>query len=215
MQPGDDVDAVGRQVGGRVLDGGEYRTVTISRTYNAPVDDVWDACTNRERIPRWFLPVSGDLRLGGRYQLEGNAGGIVERCDPPSSFRATWEFGGQVSWIELRLSPEPDAGAGDRTRLELEHIVPADGHWDEYGPGAVGVGWDLALFGLGLHVPTGEAVDRDEAAAWLASAEGQAFVSASARLWGEAHAAGGADRSEAGAAAGRTAAAYTGVEPRA
>ena len=30
-----------------------------------------------ERIPRWFLPVSGDLRLGGRYQLEGNAGGEV------------------------------------------------------------------------------------------------------------------------------------------
>ena len=34
---------------------------------DAAIDDVWDACTNPERIPRWFLPVSGDLRLGGRY----------------------------------------------------------------------------------------------------------------------------------------------------
>jgi uncharacterized protein YndB with AHSA1/START domain len=49
--------------------------VTITQVYAAPVEDVWDACTNPARIPRWFLPVSGELRLGGRYQLEGNAGG--------------------------------------------------------------------------------------------------------------------------------------------
>src|SRR5882724_8555264 len=29
----------------------------------------WDAMTNAERIPRWFLPISADLRLSGRYQL--------------------------------------------------------------------------------------------------------------------------------------------------
>lgn len=38
---------------------------------------MWDACTDPERIPRWFLPISGDLRLNGRYQLEGNAGGAI------------------------------------------------------------------------------------------------------------------------------------------
>nr|BFE78633.1 hypothetical protein GCM10020093_012340 [Planobispora longispora] len=36
--------------------GGEARTVTISRTYDAPVDDVWDACTNPERIPGGSCP---------------------------------------------------------------------------------------------------------------------------------------------------------------
>ena len=72
-----------------MLEAGEARTVTISadlRTRRSTT--LWDACTNAERIPRWFLPVSGDLRLGGRYQLEGNAGGTIERCDPPRSLRA-------------------------------------------------------------------------------------------------------------------------------
>src|SRR6266542_4954669 len=93
------INAVRRTVGTRVLEAGEARTVTISQVYDATIDDVWDACTNPERIPRWFLPISGDLRLHGRYQLEGNAGGTIERCDPPKSFAATWEYGGEVSWI--------------------------------------------------------------------------------------------------------------------
>ena len=58
-----EINAVRRQVGRRVLEAGEAHTVTISRSYAATVDDVWDACTNPERIPRWFLPVSGDLRV--------------------------------------------------------------------------------------------------------------------------------------------------------
>ena len=126
------ISAVRRQVGSRVLEAGEARVVTISRPYAAALDDVWDACTNSERIPRWLLPVSGELRLGGRYQLEGNAGGVVERCDPPRSFAATWEYGGDVSWIELRLDPD-----GDGTRFTLEHIAHVDdARWAEFGPGA-------------------------------------------------------------------------------
>ena len=31
--------------------------------------DLWEALTSAERIPRWFAPVSGDLRLGGRFQV--------------------------------------------------------------------------------------------------------------------------------------------------
>ena len=104
------VNAVRREVGTRVLEAGDARTVTISQTYDAGIDDVWDACTNPERIPRWFLPVSGDLRLHGRYQLEGNAGGTISRCDPPNGFDATWEYGDSVSWIELRLSRLPADG---------------------------------------------------------------------------------------------------------
>jgi uncharacterized protein YndB with AHSA1/START domain len=116
------INEVSREVGSRVLEAGQARTTTISQTYRASPDDVWDACTNAERIPRWFLPVSGELRLGGRYQLEGNAGGTIERCNPPRSFAATWEFGGQSRWIEVRLSSVGD----DQTRLELEHIAHVD-----------------------------------------------------------------------------------------
>ncbi|MGH3259263.1 MAG: SRPBCC family protein [Streptosporangiaceae bacterium] len=153
------INSVRRTVGTRVLEAGQARTVTISRTYGAAIEDVWDACTNAERIPRWFLPVSGDLRLGGHYQLQGNAGGTIERCDPPKSFFATWEFGGQVTWIEVRLTPE----AAEETRLEIEHIARAgDERWAECGPAAVGIGWDMIVMGLTLHLSGRSAVDPRE-----------------------------------------------------
>jgi uncharacterized protein YndB with AHSA1/START domain len=207
-----EINAVRRLVGGRVLDAGEARTVTIVRTYDAPVEDVWDACTNPERIPRWFLPVSGELRAGGRYQLVGNAGGTVERCDPPHGFAATWEFGGEVTWIELRLAPEP----GGRTRFELEHIARVDDErWTQFGPGAVGVGWDLALTGLGMHLRSGARRDPAEAAAWAASDEGRRFMTQSSEAWTEASIAAGNDPAGARAAGARTTAFYTGspVQP--
>ena len=109
------INAVRRRVGRRTLEAGEAHSVIISQVYAAPIDDVWDACTNPIRIPRWFLPVTGDLKPGGHYQLEGNAGGTIERCDPPREFTATWEFGGQTSWIEVRLTGERGRDAA-RTR---------------------------------------------------------------------------------------------------
>jgi uncharacterized protein YndB with AHSA1/START domain len=203
------INAVRRQVGTRVLEAGEARTVTISQTYDAVVDDVWDACTNPERIPRWFLPVSGDLRLGGRYQLQGNAGGQIERCDPPKSFAATWEYGGNISWIEVRLMTEPEGG----TRFELEHIAHVDERWDEFGPGAVGIGWDLGFMGLAIHLSSGHANDPQEWAAWAASDQGRQFMSLSSRRWCDASIAAGTNEADAQGAADRTTAAYTAAAP--
>jgi len=203
------INSVQRRVGTRVLDAGAASTVVVSRTYDAPIEDLWDACTNPERIPRWFLPISGELRVGGRYQLEGNAGGTIERCDPPRSFAATWEFGGEVTWIELRLWPEAER----RTRFELEHIAHVDDErWAQFGPGAVGVGWELALSGLAMHLASGASVDPAEAAAWSASEEGRRFVTLSSQAWCDADIAAGTDVVAAREAAGRTTAAYTGID---
>jgi uncharacterized protein YndB with AHSA1/START domain len=202
------INAVRRQVGTRVLEAGEARTVTVSQSYASPIEDVWDACTNPERIPRWFLPISGDLRVGGRYQLEGNAGGAIERCDPPSGFAATWEFGDQMSWIEVRLTAEPEGG----TRLALEHIAHIDDElWAEFGPGAVGVGWDMGFVGLAVYLSSGATADPRETASWAASAEGREFMSLASQRWYEASVAAGTDPAGARAAADRTTAAYTGT----
>ena len=201
------INAVQRQVGTRVLEAGEARTVVISQSYDAAIEDVWDACTNPERIPRWFLPITGELKVGGRYQLQGNAGGTIERCDPPTSFAATWEFGGQVSWIEVRLVAEPGV-----TRLVLEHIAQVDDErWAEFGPGAVGVGWDMGFVGLAIHLSSGQAVGPGEGAAWAASADGRRFISLASQRWYDASIAAGTDEAAARAAADRTLAAYTGA----
>jgi uncharacterized protein YndB with AHSA1/START domain len=202
------ITAVERTIGERVLEAGTARVLTVTQVYDAALEDLWDACTSGERLPRWFLPVSGDLRVGGRYQLEGNAGGTIERCDPPRSFSATWEYGGEVSWIELRLEPESE----DRTRFVLEHVAHVDDErWLQYGPGAVGVGWDLALLGLGQHLRTGEPNDADAFQAWTTSPEGADFVARSSRDWADASIAAGTAEDEARAAEGRTTAFYTGA----
>ena len=202
------VNAVERQVGTRMLAAGEARTMTISQRFRTGIDDLWDACTSPARIPRWFLPVTGDLSVGGRFQLEGNAGGTIERCDPPKSFAATWEFGGQLSWIEVELTAEP----GGWTRLELQHIAHVDDLWAQFGPGAVGIGWDMALLGLAGHLsgdPT--AIGPEQAAAWVASDDGKLFMSLSGERWREANVAAGTDETAAQAAADRCIAAYTGA----
>ena len=202
------VNAVRRQVGTRMLEAGEARVVTVARIFAAPIEDVWDACTNASRIPRWFLPVTGDLRPGGRYQLEGNAGGTIERCDPPHSFAATWEYGGDVSWIEVRLTAE----AAERTLVELEHVAAGDEErWAEFGPGAVGIGWDLGFLGLAGHLEGGVGVEPADAAVWMASAEGRDFMERSSERWRDASVAAGTEVAAAEAAAQRTTAAYTGT----
>ena len=182
----------------------------VVRSYDTTVDDLWDAITTPERLARWFLPVTGELKLGGRYQLQGNAGGTITRCDRPDALDLTWEFGGGTTWVNIRLTPD-----GARARLTLEHIAPRDGvgeeHLKKFGPGAVGIGWDLGLLGLERHVASpSTAVDKAAIEAWTRSSEGKAFMRASGEAWGAAHAASGEDPDEARAKADRTIAAYTG-----
>lgn len=198
-----------REVVEREHEGGPARVVVATRTYETGPDDLWDALTNPERLPRWFLPVEGDLKLGGRYQVVGNAGGTITRCEAPRALDLTWEFGGGISWVTLRLAPD-----GAATRLTLEHIVRAsdvDEHWNRFGPGAVGVGWDLSLMGLGHHVASGGAqLDPAAGAAWPTTDEGKAFTRRSAEAWADAHIASGEDEATARGMAARTAAFYTG-----
>lgn len=179
--------------------------MVLSCGFRAPVADLWDAVTNPERLPRWFLPVSGALAAGGRYQLEGNAGGVITACEPGSRFNLTWEFGEDVSWVEVRVL---DDGAG-RARLTLTHTALLSEHWNEYGPGATGVGWELGLLGLALHLADPDAPRPDEAA-FAASAAGQAFIAGSSEGWERAAVAAGEDPGAARAAARRTTAFYTG-----
>jgi len=200
------IGAVIREVAVREQDGRPARAVIATRIYDTTVEDLWDALTSPERIPRWFLPVSGDLKLGGHYQLQGNAGGTIIACEPPRRLSLTWEFGGQVTWVNVALSE-----AEDGAQLELEHIAYLDeDHWAKYGPGAVGVGWELSLMGLALHLQSGVAVDPEAFAAWSASTDSKTFMRRSGAAWGEAAIAGGEAAQTARASAARTVAFYTG-----
>jgi len=199
-----------REVQDRTRDGQAVRVVVGTRLYATDRDDLWNALTDEERLPRWFLPVTGQLELGGRFQLEDNAAGSILQCDPPEALEVTWEFGGHVSWVHVRLAQ--DEGG---TRLTLEHLIPKDEasekHWKQYGPGATGVGWDLGFLGLALHLDSGgQPIDRSRNDAWLASDDGKAFMRTSSELWREAHVKAGEDPEVAEALARRTAEFYAG-----
>ncbi len=202
MDPITAIDAVRREITDTTRDGRPARMVVAERAYPSPAADVWDALTNPERIPRWLLPITGDLRLGGRYQLEGNAGGTITTCEPPRHLAVTWEYGGGLGWVDVWL-----AANGDGTTLRLEHAAPVDDleQWDEFGPGAVGVGWDLTLLGLAEHLETGGQVEADPA-----DEAALHFMRRSSEAWARADIAYGTPAEQAEAAAARTAAAYTG-----
>jgi uncharacterized protein YndB with AHSA1/START domain len=196
---------VTREVRSGTREGKPTRIAMARRTYAAELTDVWDALTNTERLPRWFLPVSGDLEVGGRFQLEGNAGGVIESCQEPESLSVTWEYGGQVSWLQIQLSK-----AEGGTVLELAHEAHVDPEmWTQFGPGAVGVGWDLALLGLGWHLTSGAALDPAEALAWPISPDGVEFVRLASDSWAQAAIDDGDLPEEARPAAERTAAFYS------
>ena len=201
------IGAVSREITTRDYEGRAARVLVATRVYDTTQDDLWDALTNPERIPRWFLPIEGDLRPGGTYQLTGNAGGQILRCEAPRHLALTWSMQGQVSWVNVDLSPEPSGG----TRLRLEHIahVP-DEFWDQFGPGAVGVGWDQAMLGLGRHLAGERKLDPHAFMAWVSSDEGRTFIRQSSDAWCASSIAAGTDAAAARAAGERTRAFYTG-----
>lgn len=186
-----EIEAVEREVGEGRIPAGTGKAIRLRRRYDAPIEEVWDALTTPDRINRWFLPVSGDFRIGGRYQLEGNAGGEIVACERPNRLKVTWAYGenvtdADVSEVELRLSRIDE----ETTAFELEHVaVVPEEFWDQYGPGAVGVGWDGAVLGLGLHLRGGSI---DDPLAWQVSDEGRDFNTRSSEAWGAAYAAAGA-----------------------
>jgi uncharacterized protein YndB with AHSA1/START domain len=205
-----EIEAIAREVGSGRIAATDARVVRLRRTYDAAIDDVWDALTNPDRISRWFLPITGDFRLGGSYQLEGNAGGTIVACDRPNSFRITWVYGepaspSDTSEVEIRLTAE----GVESTTVELEHVaaVPPE-MWDQFGPGAVGVGWDGGMLGLGLHLEGGEIAIEDRAA-WPFSDEGREFYQRSSEAWGEANHAAGADAETVAGNVAATTAFYT------
>ena len=142
----------------RAVDG---TTISLTRTYDAPVEDVWDACTNPERIPRWFLPVSGDLRPGGRFRSVGAESGEpmvdgeVLEVEPGRRLVQTWRF---LYDPELkaegftRVTYELEEAEGGLTKLTATHDLEGAPKTAEHVAG----GWSYILSGLKTLLETGE-----------------------------------------------------------
>ena len=147
-----DITSTEHELRHRTIAAGEARCAVFRRAYDAPIEDVWDACTNPERLRRWYAPVEGDLRIGGSFTQGDFGPGLVVRCEPPHLL--TVALGGgdpSPDEIELRLR-SVDGG----TVLEFEHATTIDSHeiggqiFDAvscmgggYGPRLITLDWHL------------------------------------------------------------------------
>src|SRR5258705_6782896 len=79
--------------------------VRVEDMYDTDIDDLWEACTNPERLARWIAKVSGDLRVGGSIH---------------AVFTSTWTGPGRIDACEkphhLLLTTEP--GTSDEAQIE-------------------------------------------------------------------------------------------------
>lgn len=196
----DELAAVRRVMGKGRVPAGEAYTVELRRRYDAEIDDVWDAVTSPERLRRWLKPVTGDLRQGGKYELEGGEHGEILRCEPPRLLKVSWMFGPDAdAWpgtseVEVRLAP----GTTGDTELELIHAaVVGEPSFPTYGPGAGGVGWDLGLLSLARSLAGAEP---ESLAEFPNTPEGREFCRRCAAAWGQAHLAAGGDPEQVAAA---------------
>lgn len=201
FSPADHLAALTRRVSSVTRDDEQLRLVTVSRTYAATPDEVWDALVTPDRIERWLAPVTGTFEVGGTYKVEGNAGGEILACDRPDRLSVTWVFADVPSWVDVSLRPTDDG-----TLLQLDHALLENDHWRMFGPGATGIGWEMMMLGLVLHLDSPDA----PRPAPEELPDFSDYFTASGTAWGEADAADGADPAEAAAAARRCVAAYRG-----
>jgi uncharacterized protein YndB with AHSA1/START domain len=142
--------------------------LVFSRTFAAPIDDVWAACTEPERMQRWIGTWSGDPASGEvafRMTAEGDDVPeevyLVEACEPPRRFvvrsRDAAAFsedgsGPRVAWQHTLELTEQDGG----TTLVFTQVVP-DGALGPEMVSSVGPGWDYYLDRLVAVLDGGDA----------------------------------------------------------
>lgn len=119
-------------------DGG--RTLVFHRRYPSPIDDVWSAVTESERLARWFGSYEGTGGAGTTVMVtmtaEEDAGGdpwaihILE-CEPPRRLVVDIPENEAPSWrIALTLAEE-----AEDTVLTFEQTLPPEVAAADAGPG--------------------------------------------------------------------------------
>ncbi len=133
--------------------------LVVKRTFNAPVERVYEAWTDPEKMKRWFAPgnmtvpsAEADVRAGGRYRVQMSdggsdcefhtTGGIYREVVPNERLVFTWQWEG--SDLETLLTLEFKGLSAGGTELTLTH----EGFDSEDTRNKHGQGWDGCLANL-------------------------------------------------------------------
>jgi uncharacterized protein YndB with AHSA1/START domain len=114
----------------------------LTRTFRAPIDDVWTSVTESESTARWFGSWEGDAGPGKtvRLQLLHEQGQpwtnvTIEKCEAPRHLIVTTKDDSGEWRLELTLTQ-----TGDTTELRFVHHLT-----DPKLAGDVGPGWEYYL----------------------------------------------------------------------
>ncbi|MGH3312790.1 MAG: SRPBCC family protein [Streptomyces sp.] len=126
----------------RLLRTAEGSDLVLTRTFRAPIDDVWASVTEPERTARWFGPWEGQAAPGRtikvRLAFEEETPWCemhIDLCEPPRLLAVSTSDEAGDWHLELRLSE-----TGGRTELQLvQHLTGAE------GVGEIGPGWEYYL----------------------------------------------------------------------
>lgn len=134
-------------------DDGRQR-LEFRRSWPDPIDDVWGALTEPDRLARWIGRYDGERSAGaaGTFFMtheEGEPVGepmTIRECDPPRRLVVEWTQQETEDWrVDLELWRE-----GGRTHLSFVQVFPADADVVDF---AMGWHWYLAKFGAELGDP--------------------------------------------------------------
>jgi uncharacterized protein YndB with AHSA1/START domain len=120
---------------GRLVPTADGHALNLSRTFRAPIEDVWASVTEPDRTARWFGAWKGDAAPGRMIKVqmgfEDQSPWLDKRivaCDPPRRLALSDESGGMR--MELLLSH-----ADGLTELQLVHHLDPGDETGAYGPG--------------------------------------------------------------------------------
>jgi len=119
---------------------------------DASAQRVWDTCTDRDQLRRWFADVSGDFLPEATLTFDVGAPCKVTsrilRCEPPRRLLVTWSYPGrETDEIEFRVAAD-----GEGAIVELEHRSSDKTEW-WFGAGS---GWESALIRLSVFLSGGD-----------------------------------------------------------
>ncbi|WP_280377272.1 SRPBCC family protein [Nocardia wallacei] len=134
---------------GRLLAAEQGRDLVLTRTYRAPVDDVWASVTESDRTARWFGPWTGEpgpgrtIKVQMAFEEEQPWMDMhIDACEPPHRLgvSAVDDYG---AWrLELELT---ESGGVTELRF-VHHLLTAD---EIAQVSHVGPGWEYYLDLLG------------------------------------------------------------------
>ncbi|WP_323100777.1 SRPBCC family protein [Intrasporangium sp. YIM S08009] len=110
--------------------------VVLDRRYATDAADLWQACTDPDRLARWFARVSGDLHEGGDFTIHFDDADTprcrVVSCEAPSRLVWEWPVGEVTTVVTVEVAP-----AADGARLVLRHARLGEAQVAGYA-----AGWD-------------------------------------------------------------------------